>query len=284
MAERRPIITSSSKTSSKLSILFTQKKMKKFSVLKVKLEMNEYSSVTQNIARETKDDPITFEEFVVDSSAHPRSVMTMRRANNKPHPILVSTVISLMLNRQRDPWTRRPISDITKRRALLYSKCVATFPDYNIENLDTKDLYNRWADTYTGTCTLTDDEKELIRLEARCFLQAEDLVGIFKKYEGSGSTLNRTKSITDLSEASNWLLRKCSVVDTEFEKAYALTWMDNGDGTVNHAVIIHKIGDGFYYGPTGIKREDSAGKPFTNWGAVYPTIIHLLEARSGVTL
>ena len=238
--------------------------------------MDTYSSITQDIARQETMDPVTWEDFKTDEKAHPRAVMTIRRSNGVPYPYLVSTVMRLIRAGQPEPVTRAPFSAITKKRAELYSECMQVFPDYTLEDLDTVDLFRRWQETFNPFSQLSEEQKEHTRLEARCFLQAEDLLTIFKKYQGKGSNENRAKAMDDVAQGYRWILRNSSVRDTEYEKAYALT---RNEGRVCHYLIIHKIGDGFYYNVKNIGRGESAGKFFICRPdfAVYPTIIQLLE-------
>jgi hypothetical protein len=133
-------------------------------------------------------------------------------------------------------------------------------------------LYNRWINTYkTGAVDV-----DRTRLEAKCFLQMEDLVGIFKKFDGKGALTNRNEAESFLSMTGcSWVLRHSSIQDTEYNKAYALTYKNN-KGFI-HIAIIHKIGEGFFYNADFLRK--SISKELFNYSRSYPTIVCLLEAE-----
>lgn len=219
-------------------------------------------------------DPVELEEFKGEETAHPREIITIRRANNKPHPYYVRSVIAI-LDRGNgcDPETRQPFSQLTIQRARLYQDCLTFFPNYTMENLDVKNIYIRWRSTYNTNISLMSNE--LTRLEARCFLQASDLIDIFNNFDGSGSMMNREKAEQVLTTVGDWLLRPSSVIDTEYDKAYVLSrYTTEG---CRHYLIIHRIGEGFYYNVNGIDRGMLASSPITRYAKAYPTIINLLE-------
>jgi hypothetical protein len=254
-----------------LSLIYTAGKifhfkLKNFQSSITYQKMQTYSSMTQDIAIEQQFDPIMYEEFKVDENAHPRAVMTLRRNNNVPYPYMIGTVISLIDSGNRDPFTRRPFSALAKRRARLYARCMDVFPDYKMKDLDSADLFRRWQELNQNPQG-SQEEQDKLRLEAQCFLQPEDLLSIFKAYNGKGSTENRRLSLVDINQEHPWLLRNSSVVDTEYDKAYVLSWKKETD--IYHRLIIHRIGEGFYYAVNGI--------PQGGYGGEYPTIIHLLE-------
>lgn len=241
--------------------------------------MNQYCAITRDISREQKDDFVTLQplNFVLEENGHPRSTMTIRGSNNVPQAWNVSTIISILdQGNGRHPFTRQPIPLLHQSRARLYQKCINVFPDYKLETLDVNDLFQRFMDTYKEECKLTDEEKTKVRLEAQCFLQVEDLLTIFKEYAGKGKEENRRHSLIDLTkpDTPNWLLRNCSIQDTQYDKAYALSRLKD-DGNTYHSLIIHRIGDGFYYN-VDLDRNSMIPAQIPSYESSHPTIIHLL--------
>lgn len=156
---------------------------------------------------------------------------------------------------------------------------IQSFPDVTGRNLDTSTLYDRWRSTYTLDYPV--DQIDRTRLEAKCFLQPGDLKEIFNELCGSDIG-SRAVAEAFLDESDKtWLLRKGSVIDTEFEKAYVLSFkiMDGSrDGDrYNHTLIVHCIGDCFYFGVTGIGRGESAGKQMEKFYGRYASIVSILE-------
>jgi len=238
--------------------------------------MQTYSSIGQSISREEKEDIISCEEFPSDENTHPRSVMFVRRTNDRPYPFFTSSIMSIInKGNSCDPVTRERFSNLVIERAKMYNQSLIYFPNYKLKNLNTKDLYLRWINTYKSEKAFTDDEILKIRLEANCFLQAEDLMGIFQTFNGKGSLKNRSNSVEFLSKTKRkWILRHSSLKDTEYNKAYVLTYT-NLDDTFSHIVIVHKIGEGFFYN-VKINRQSSV-ESFLDYDKSYPTIINTLE-------
>lgn len=236
--------------------------------------MDAYADFTRmNSVDET--DPVTLEEVEYDENAHPRSVMTIRRANGRPYSYYVNTVLDIIdRGNGRDPITRENFSTNTIRRARLYKCCMVEFPNYKLKDLDVKDLYKRWWISYDDAL-MSEKLKSRVRLEARCFLQAPDLKGMFESFSGAGSMDSRRTAEAVLNSENRWLIRDCSVQSTETSKAYALSsWCD---GVCSHSLIVHRLGDGFYFRPSGIGRGDSADLPITGYADKFPTIIDLLN-------
>ena len=250
--------------------------------------MNEYVIIGQARTITEHDDPITMEEFKYDGNAHPRNVMMIRRSNGIPYPYFTTTVAELISRDMRDPFTNQPFSAITKQRAKLYLKSLETFPDYTNATLNTEEILKKWLSIHDAACTFTNEQKELICLEAHCFLQPSDLLGLFKPYEGQGSMDNRQKAVDELvagdATARKWILRNSSIHDTTYNKAYVLTYKEDNYETpeapkVFHELIIHHVGEGFYFGVSGFVRNGNASDPIVGYKAVYPTIIQLLESQ-----
>jgi hypothetical protein len=240
--------------------------------------MQEYAKIARKATIEQPEDIITAEEFKYDENAHPRSVMTLRRSNGIPYPYLVQTIIRIIIDGDnRDPVTRCQLSQLTRQRAILFSRCVHEFPDYRLDPTKTVDLYNRWINSYKPECTLSPTEKSRLQLEAQCFLQAEDLMDIFQSFSGKGSLDNRDASEQFLIDSGKkWVLRHSSLKDTEYNKAYALTQIAES-GYFTHVAIVHRVGEGFF-SHVALNRGDSTADSFDYFGS-YPTIIHLLMAE-----
>jgi hypothetical protein len=236
--------------------------------------MQEYIQIEQAIAKEEKEDIVTAEEFPTDSEAHPRSVILVRRTNGLPYPFLTSTLVNVInMGNGLDPVTRQPFSELTKQRVQLYHNCLLEFPDVKIKDLNIVDLFRKWIDTHKSR-TVSNDAVMRTRLHAQCFLQMEDLLGIFRSFNGKGALTNRSSAAEFLtSTGRSWVLRDCSLQDTKYDKAYALTYR-NGRET-NHVPIVHRIGEGFFY-DVNLPRQTSVGGYFP-YSRSYPTIICLLE-------
>jgi hypothetical protein len=244
--------------------------------------MQRYAAFTSNIAVEAERDPISFEEFELKDDAHPRSVITLRGSNGVPRAYYTETVIQMIDHNLNDPFTRQPFTELVKKRARLYLRAMQEFPDYKIADLEANNLFQRWLSTYSDAHDMSNEEVAKIRLEAECFLQAEDLAHMFATYDGSGSMNNRGRAISDLSQNEyasmndlSWILRKCSVQDTQYDKAYALS-RRVGDG-MTHTLIIHRIGEGFYYNVFGISRGELASQEITGYTSSHPTILDILK-------
>jgi hypothetical protein len=224
--------------------------------------MEIYVDMTKKKATEEKEDPISAEEL---DTSHPRAVMMLRRSNHVPYPYNTESLYALLTKGDgTDPFTRIPFHDLTRQRIIMYKESLRLFPNYV---LDVKNLYERWVRN-------KDDQK--VSLEAKVFLQAEDLVGIFQTFSGKGSMQNREEAEKFLQDTGRtWVLRSSSLIDTEYNKGYTLTqkYMD----TYSHAPIVHLIGKGFYY-RVDINRGETIQNTFT-YVAEYPTIIDLLTAR-----
>lgn len=236
--------------------------------------MNEYCLIGQNISHEEKEDVVSAEEFPSDDKAHPRMVMLVRRTNGHPYPFFTTTVMDIINKGDGcDPVTRQQFSNLVRQRAELYNQALIDFPDYKLKDLNTRELYIRWINTHK-TGTQVNEEVKKTRLEASCFLQAEDLMGIFQTFNGKGSLENRASAVAFLVQTGRkWVLRHCSLKDTKYDKAYALTYL--GIGGMSHVVIVHRIGEGFFY-EVAIGRQDSVGGTLY-YEKSYPTIISLLE-------
>lgn len=195
-------------------------------------------------------DPITIEEF---DNSHPRAVMMIRRSKGIPFPINVKSVLDIITKgNNRDPFTREIYSENVRKRAELYYKAVVEFPRYK---LNSGELYKRWLDTFVcdrlalkyGHPVMPEVKKiqERTRLEARCFLQAEDLMDFFKPFFGNSSNMNRKEAEKYLLDSGyEWILRNCSKENTEYDMYYALTALKGL--VVNHYLICHKLGEGFF--------------------------------------
>lgn len=228
------------------------------------------------IAKDEKEDIITAEQFPTSDSTHPRSIMLIRRTNRIPYPYLVTTVMDLITKGNGcDPVTRQPFSLLTRQRAELYYKSLCEFPTMKMNELNTSELYHRWINTHKSGTVITDDVRRT-RLEAECFLQIEDLLGIFESFHGKGSLLNR-KSAEDFLTSTNrrWVLRHCSIEDTQYDKAYGLSYRTEKD--FFHMLIVHRIGEGFFYGVI-LARNTPVNKNLV-YSRSYPTIITLLETE-----
>jgi hypothetical protein len=236
--------------------------------------MQEYIQFEQHIAKEEKEDIVTAEEFPTNNNAHPRSVMLVRRTNGLPYPFLTSTVIDIIIKGNGcDPVTRQPFSELTKQRARLYYDCLQEFPAMKISDLNAENLYKRWIGTHKSSSVM-DEIVEKTRLEAQCFLQIEDLMGLFRSFNGKGAISNRNSATAFLTSTGHtWVLRDCSLRDTKYDKAYVLTFRNGRE--FEHVPIVHRIGEGFFY-DVNLPRQSSVGGDFS-YHESYPTVISLLE-------
>lgn len=237
--------------------------------------MEQYINITRQTTIEQPEDIVSGEEFKYDEHSHPRSVMTLRGSNGVPYPYLVNSIIRIMIDGDGlHPFTRLPLSQLTKDRAILFSRCIQEFPDYKLDPGKSVDLYNRWINSYNPDSSLSAREKTLLFLEAQCFLQPEDLTAMFQSFNGKGSLNNREAAEKFLIESGKkWVLRNSSLRDTKYNKAYALTKI-TPTGEYTHTAIVHRIGEGFFSG-VYLYRGQTTDSKF-QYTASYPTIIHLL--------
>lgn len=207
----------------------------------------EYISIHQHIAQEEGKDPITWDELeLLKENPHPRGMITIRRSNNKPYPYNVDSFIKLTETQARDPFTRQPFRSVDIMRAKLYKECMEKFPNYDMTNRNLLEIFQRWKDTYSSECKLDTNTKYLYQLEARGFLQIEDVTNMFKEYFGKGSMENRQKACDELNDKpkGTWFLRNSSITGDEHNIAYVLSVKDVD--IAGHYVIIHRIGAGFF--------------------------------------
>lgn len=235
-------------------------------------EMEAYIQFMETSIEKQPTDPITLEDFKYSEKDHPRSIINIRRSNEIPYPYSVPTMTAMISRGQLyDPVTREPLSELAIKRIALYNESLQMFPSYS---LDTHDLYQRWLLCRRPDIKLSPKQIDCIRLEAYCFLQAENLLGLFQTFAGKGSMLNRQEAEKYLRETGKkWILRTSSLIDTEYNKGYCLSIIK--DDRIHHNAIVHKIGDGFYFN-VGIERGQKIENVFT-YEKAYPTIIHLLE-------
>ncbi len=240
-----------------------------------KYGMAEYNADTEYISinNDGRDD-ITFDTLRI---SHPRATITLRKTNNEPHPYNLNTIIDIITKGNGcDPLTRIPFPPIVSERVFLYQRCIQLFPDYNINMLDTNVLFRRWLSTYYPN-SFTLQEIEKIRIEARCFLQAEDLVSLFKTYLGKANMENRKQAEKELENKPDgyWLLRNSSLIDSKWNKAFALS-IKISNKKYKHIAIVHKIGEGLCFNCNSLSRGSGAEHILT-YETIYPTIIDMLE-------
>lgn len=236
------------------------------------------------IIRTQAEDVLTLEPIRYDAKTHPSSVITVRRANSIPYPLSTTSVVDILeKGNGTDPITRIPFHPMVKERAYLYKKALERFPGYRNESLNTTELYKKWISTFLPDCKLAEKEKEEIRLQARCFLQAEDLVGMFKNFAGQGSLSNREQAEKYLTENKQpWILRTCSLATSQYCSAYCLS-RRTPSGAFMHVAILNRIGEGFYFsiradrGSRVFDQQMFSGKEGVDYKRGYVTIIDLLE-------
>lgn len=177
-----------------------------------------------------------------------------------------------MMNSEKvNPLTSLPFSVEHRERISLYYSCLENLPQYyDIP----KDLYERWIESLKKNSKYSQREKELIDIEARCFLQPEDLVDIYREFEDKDSMSIREKAERYMKEnGKSWLIRNCSLKNTDNSKAYAITILYGG---VPYSFpIVHRIGDGFYYNVT-LARGDTIDKKFS-FSSFHISIVDLLK-------
>ena len=173
-----------------------------------------------------------------------------------------------------NPLTKLPFSPYLIQKIELYMKCIEKLPEYNIQSVNSSNIFSRWIKSLKKNSNLSNEEKELVDIEARCFLQPEELVDIFQDFKQNGSLAIREEAEKYLKDTGKqWILRNCSLKDTDKAKAYALTILYGG---VPYSFpIVHKIGDGFYFN-VGLNRGDSIEKTFT-FTSFHITIIDLIK-------
>lgn len=251
--------------------------------------MNTYTNSTTSIAYSNKVDVLSKKDLTCLQLDHPRSSINIRDGD-KFSSFNLNTVASLLLQGKPNPSTGQPFRKIDIERITMYIESCTIFPGYSLSSLDTRDLYNRWIQTFDKDLNLENpdvfESVKKTRLEARCFLQAEDLVEIFRAYCGKGSLDNRIKAQAELCDKpiGSWLIRNTSLKETKYDKPMVITIHIGGESQFMHKIIIHKIGQGFYLGTsnksdgTKVCRGDSAKDIILDTVSAQPTIIDMIES------
>jgi hypothetical protein len=206
-------------------------------------------------------------------SSHPRGIILVRRRNGIPYPYNIDTILSILKSKNPvDPFTRDPFNKLVIERAFLFKKSIDLFPEYKITPESSIDLFNRWK-----TAKVSGFVDERLDIEAKCFLQISDLIGIFQKFSEPGSVLNREMAESYLSqrEDGTMILRPSSVTDSEYIKAYAVSYKSGS--IIKHSLVIHRIGEGFYIAKASPKRCTKAEDAVLDMESAFPTIIDLLN-------
>lgn len=210
---------------------------------------------------------------ILRNNLHPCSQIVL---NSNANPNISVTYLTTELYKIKDeinPVTKLPFTPIIKDKIELYYNCLEKFPNYNIDKLDCKELFNRWLDTFHYNEKYNDKEKELINIEARCFLQPEDLIEIFHSFNETSLGIREEAEKYLRESGRNWILRNSSLVDTPTSKGYALTIL-YGNKSYSFP-IVYKLNEGFYYN-VSLCRGESTDKPFT-FSSCYVAIIDLLK-------
>jgi len=227
-----------------------------------------YTEVTRKLSA-GEIDVVESDEIKTDETMHPRAVITIRRANGIPYPYYVSTVSKILSNGGLDPFTGKPFSEVTKQRVILYKKAIEMFPEYTVGNLNPKDIYTRWK----GRESLSGIDREKLEVEARAFLQVEDLDDYYRIFSDD-NPLNLRKLAEEYLEGkenNSWIIRNGSVKSTEYNKVYVLSHKRGEE--YRHIIIMHCLGEGFI---CGIDTErDMLISPEIQ-RVKFPTIIDLL--------
>ena len=234
--------------------------------------MNAYNNCHESEANLFgKNDPITLDELeILKPSSHPRGSIAVRLDNGKGDGIIyyynVQTLINIINNDCRDPFTRQLLDEITVKRAKLYYKLIQNFPYMTKEEINYEQIYTDWVNDPTNQLNL---------LKAKCFLQPSDILEFFRRYGGKGSVTNREQAEAELRNKpkNSWLLRNSSVKDTNTRKGYTLSVKTNHN-TIEHVLIVHKLGSGIYFG-VALAREAEIPEKLI-YTEVYPSIVDLL--------
>jgi len=247
--------------------------------------MELYCTKSRKVAGINKKDFLTNVQLLLTSNDHPRGSINIRYEDGHIASYNLDTIASLILDNLPDPYTQKPFRSIDIDRAFIYIQSMHEFPDYKIENNNTIDLFDRWINSYTSQTNVESEDIKKVRLEARCFLQAEDLTAIFRKYCGNGNLENRTKAEQELSGCpiGSWLIRNSSIVETEYDKPLVIT-IKTATG-YNHVPIVHKIGIGFYkIDGNSVERGQSISIAKILPDCEKPTIIDLLESIDDISI
>jgi hypothetical protein len=151
---------------------------------------------------------------------------------------------------------------LIREKARLLCEYFAQNPDASYE-VSKKDVYENWKLDRKAS------------LQAKCFLEPEDIKDLFQSFDGRGSPNNRAKAIEHLKRTGKkYVLRYCSLKDTDYYKAYSLTLALNND-MFEHYAIVYCVGDGYYFGVKAI----SGNNVVTAHSAIksYSNIVDLLE-------
>lgn len=229
--------------------------------------MNYYIDCNILTIAENKNDPITMDDLDAD---HPRRTVSLRNGS-----VIRQYDIATLEKLDRDPFTREPFSRLTKGRIELYAECCRVFPNYSRLELNTEELFRRLCSLSNNT---DENERTKTILEARCFLQASDLVKFFDTESKSGSLQNRNNAEAELRNTDKrFIIRKSSVKDTDLDKAYVLS--EKFGDTIFHSLIIHRRGEGFYWG-VSLDRESSASDDISHsYERAFPVFLDILIFR-----
>ena len=229
-----------------------------------------YVNANDNLVIENKEDPITYDDL---KHPHPRGIITLRRSNNKPYPMLVDSFLKLVKTQSVDPFTRQKFKELDIQRALLYKACMDTFPKYDMSRRNCTKIFNRWKKTFTPDHKLDPTTLFCYKLEARGFLQPEDITHIFESGDKS-SSLNREKAEEKLKDQSvgSWLLRYSSLIDDEYNWSFVLSikLIDK----IKHYCIVHRLGEGFFLATAIRASKSSSVKPYKGFSC----FIDILES------
>ncbi len=241
--------------------------------------MSSYFTLIEKTSEEQGNDIISLENLEYNIDSNPRSIVTVRKCNGDLQCYPIHILKQLIDNTNKDPLTRKKFSYLTRKRVELYLRGIRTFPNHTFRNIDKKKLFEEWKNTYNPNCILTNREKKLKRLEAQCYLLAEDLTNVFKNFDGDGSIYNR-KQAEDLIESRKtlWLIRPSSIESTKNNKVYVLSFVNiYAENGVDHVLILHSFGEGFYYGAQVNVNGNNADDIITNNTKQYTNIIALLQ-------
>lgn len=243
--------------------------------------MENYSLFSHSLAEINQTDFLTDQQLNILSSKNPRGSINLRYNDDQIVSYNLNTLIDLISKGLPDPYTKQPFTKNSIRRICLYIEGLKNFPNYK---LNTIDLFNRWIETYSDN-QLEKSIIEKIRLEARCFLQVEDLRQIFQKYCGNGHLINREFAEAQLKDQSegSWLIRESSIIESMYDKPKVIT-IKTAQG-YRHQPFIHKIGIGFFMIDIWMTQRHSQAKDVSIINDSFqPSIIDLLENISEIKI
>lgn len=195
---------------------------------------------------------------------HPCFFILINDNENKCFSFETETLFQKLYFDNINPLTKEPFTYLEKEKIILYHNCLNKLPKLKKDTkIDKKLLFQTWLDINFKKEKKSDSiNQELINLQARLFLNPEDLFGIFFNPNFKKSSLLIREEAEKYLKFSGkqWLLRYSSLVDDDNSKSYALTIIIGG--VSRSFAIIYKVNEGYFFN-VDLSRGENTNKNFT---------------------